>query len=181
MPTASSATGRDRSVLVVFSDRPPGLTMTERTVPVEQPESRKHRSIRYLNTLIEEHEHARAHVWLECRSRRAFHSPVVLRAQSGRSSPSPAGCRRRPPRDRSRPVELDAVGIAPARRLPGPRRPSARESETGHPRRRVCLLALSRLLQALPPRQHPRLRTGTGGVKGIGVWPKKPTGSHCLC
>ena len=58
----------------------------------------KHRSIRYLNTLIEEHEHARAHVWLECRSRRAFHSPVVLRAQSGRSSPSPAGCRRRPPR-----------------------------------------------------------------------------------
>jgi hypothetical protein len=72
MPTASSATGRDRSVLVVFSDRPPGLTMTKRTVPVEQPESRKHRPIRYLNTLIEEHEHARAHVWLECRSRRAF-------------------------------------------------------------------------------------------------------------
>jgi hypothetical protein len=72
MPTASSATGRDRSVLVVFSDRPPGMTMTERTVLVEQPESRKHRSIRYLNTLIEEHEHARAHVWLECRSRRAF-------------------------------------------------------------------------------------------------------------
>jgi hypothetical protein len=58
--------------LVVFSDSPPGMTMTERTVLVEQPESRKHRSIRYLNTLIEEHEHARAHVWLECRSRRAF-------------------------------------------------------------------------------------------------------------
>ena len=57
--------------LVVFSDSPPGMTMTERTVLVEQPESRKHRSIRYLNTLIEEHEHARAHV-CECRSRRAF-------------------------------------------------------------------------------------------------------------
>ena len=71
MPTASSATGRDRSALVVFSDRPPGLTMTERTVLVEQPESGKHRPIRYLNTLIEEHEHARAHV-CECRSRRAF-------------------------------------------------------------------------------------------------------------
>ena len=72
MPTASSSTGRDRSVLVVFSDSPPGMTMTERTVLVEQPESGKHRPIRYLKTLIEEHEHARAHVWLECRSRRAF-------------------------------------------------------------------------------------------------------------
>jgi hypothetical protein len=62
-------------------------------VLVEQPESGKHRPIRYLNTLNEEHEHARAHV-CECRSRRAFrasdhvhrHGQLIRRSELGDQS-----------------------------------------------------------------------------------------------
>jgi len=76
-------------------------------------------------------------------------------------------------------VELDAVGIA----LLVDYRPAStigqgirdRSSST-----KGLSSRLSRLLQAFRQATS-SLRTGTGGVKGIGVWPKKPTGSHCLC